>query len=1215
MQKKNRKKLIIYSGILAVAVAVLLVGVFFWYLPKMWLNKLENEYLLQHRNMFRVQRVQAGAFNKFILHDVQLGSTEKPLATATRAELLLHSDLRQKFDSIPVKKLILHDCEIKVNAVKRKIYINDILLEKFVKSLIQLPPAPNGSPLPLEINSYFSLGNKRTPALLKLEIQSNSGKLNIKCFWQNKDNPAINGSWQSFIDPSADQFSVLLSDHLTGVFMQEILLRSGMPARATAVLEKAVISGTGSFSGTFKDLQIHELSYSGKVEKPELAFYKYKFKNMGSFLLKLQKDSKGIHCQIPELSLNKGKTPFLKNINITSRKKITFSAECNFQQLAADYLAKQINQPVTTKGLFFEQINGIWDTDSGIWSFKQNNRPTAKQHLLLVAGNITFSIQPEKIEIHASGKASAGTVNQQIKFKNFEVYTSDNQKKLHSSQGIMSSKTVFGSRLRPDEHTLSLNCSDFTAVTPWGIAELNGLSVSADLRQLQDGIWNIFTSFSGLSGKLANQQFLLLPVGWRGFFRLEVDRKKAAYNLKTLDWKSDELKLDCNKVEYAMPNVHIKLDGTILNKVFSTGNATVQAEKITTENMTVKQPKLDLTYDASRNKADKLQGSASCSHGLFPLSENWFIKKIVEAKAGFSLPDWDSNPEKFTLQAHLLDWQTGVFSGIIQNSKWQCNREKDQSWYCVADFDFMRMQSKDQQFGKGQFGKSSLAINVFSDAKGAVSRFNLQGIMAQTSWIKGDYHIGSENVQCVVKYNESGNTLLQGSVNMNNANILGRNLTASTPELKSDFTALDLKNINGSISFSPGSISNAQGDLELRKAQFTLPLYIGNKPPIDPRSGKFTVGDVYYKQQREGSFSGTIQHFMQLPAGVTDTLSHQITLSGKLASDKFGGKAVSVNCNWLLPPEKDLIRWQFSMPESKLVQILDVSNYLNLPVNCTALKGNFTLDGSLEVSAGKPPESVIKLNSINTSWQLGDVVAEGVTAAGVLSFSDNMFSLMPQDVSAAKILWNNILLQDNELNMSINRDGKLQIANWQGCYLGGKFRSVQIPSIQLNKSTAIPTAKFAISDMPLTGFFNTFGIKYLISDALLNGNIQLNTANNKLFAESASLAFKSPAGKNLQLKLKNPSAIRMRDMQFRDFTLAILNAMKCYQANFDFSTTPEEIVMNMKADGVPSSPVPFVYQGRGAATPFRPAEPGENGFAGEIELNVNLKLHPDNAGD
>ena len=79
--------------------------------------------------------------------------------------------------------------------------------------------------------------------------------------------------------------------------------------------------------------------------------------------------------------------------------------------------------------------------------------------------------------------------------------------------------------------------------------------------------------------------------------------------------------------------------------------------------------------------------------------------------------------------------------------------------------------------------------------------------------------------------------------------------------------------------------------------------------------------------------------------------------------------------------------------------------------------------------------------------------------------------------------------------------------------------------------------------------------------------------------------------------------------------MAVLKAMKCYQANFNFSTTPKEIVMQVKADGVPAEPVPFVYQGRGSHTPFRPAEPGESGFAGEIELNVNLKLHPDNAGD
>ena len=695
---------------------------------------------------------------------------------------------------------------------------------------------------------------------------------------------------------------------------------------------------------------------------------------------------------------------------------------------------------------------------------------------------------------------------------------------------------------------------------------------------------------------------------------MEIDRGKMAYNLKNLDFKSDELKLDFNKTEYSLPDVHIKLDGTMQKLAVTAANASIQAAKLTTDKMAVDTPQLNLNYNAARSNDDKLQCTVSCSQGTFPLANNWFIKKAVKTAVTFSQSDLFSKPQKFTLQAHLLDWQKGLFSGTIQNSKWQCNQNKDQSWNCVLDFDFMRMQSNNLQFGKGQFGKSSLNMNVASDSNGNISGLKTLGMSAQTSWLKGNYHIGSENVQYEIKFNESGKPLMQGSLIMTNANILGQHLTASTPELKSDFTASSLKDITGNISFAPGSVSNVQGDLELRKAQFTLPLYINSKMSSQPVSGKITVGDVYYKQQHEGSFSGSIQHFMLLPAGVTDALSHQIILNGKLAADKFGGKAVSINSSWLLPPEKDLIKWQFSIPESKLIQPVEISKYLNIPVNCTALKGNYTLDGSLELASDKAPECVIKLNSINADWQLGDVTAEGVTTAGVLTFSNNKFLLLPQDVSVAKILWNDILLQDNELNITINSDGKLQIANWQGSYLGGKFRSIQIPAIKLDKIKAIPFAKFSLSDMPLTGFFNTFNIKCLISDALINGDIQLNIKQNKLYAEAAALAFKSPAGKRLQLKLKNPSAIKMRDIQFRDFTMAILSAMKCYQANFNFSTAPEEIVMNLKAEGVPAEPVPFVYQGRGASTPFRPTEPGENGFTGEIELNVNLKLHPDNSG-
>ena len=54
--------------------------------------------------------------------------------------------------------------------------------------------------------------------------------------------------------------------------------------------------------------------------------------------------------------------------------------------------------------------------------------------------------------------------------------------------------------------------------------------------------------------------------------------------------------------------------------------------------------------------------------------------------------------------------------------------------------------------------------------------------------------------------------------------------------------------------------------------------------------------------------------------------------------------------------------------------------------------------------------------------------------------------------------------------------------------------------------------------------------------------------------------------------------------------------------------------MALKTEGVPSRPVPFVYQGSRAREPFRRAEPGEAGFYQELELNINIKQHPEDPG-
>jgi hypothetical protein len=88
--------------------------------------------------------------------------------------------------------------------------------------------------------------------------------------------------------------------------------------------------------------------------------------------------------------------------------------------------------------------------------------------------------------------------------------------------------------------------------------------------------------------------------------------------------------------------------------------------------------------------------------------------------------------------------------------------------------------------------------------------------------------------------------------------------------------------------------------------------------------------------------------------------------------------------------------------------------------------------------------------------------------------------------------------------------------------------------------------------------------------------------------------------------------LRVRNKAYQAFAMAALKAMKTTQTQFDFTAEPSEIAMQVKAEGTPAEPIPFVYTG--GNPPFRPAEPGEEGFDGEIELNINLKLRPEQPG-
>ncbi len=1212
--QKNRKTIIILTTTLASVLLLTAAGVaaFLWHLPHFWLDKLQNDYLLQHRNILRAKNIQPGAFNKFILHDVQIGSSEKPLFTAPRAELLLKPDYKTRLTALPIQSMILYDCRTEIDTAGKKIYVNGILLEKLVKNLSAIPAASSsGKPLTLIINSELSFGSKKPTARLQFIIRKSDEKLNIQGSWSALANKNASGSWHAFIDLQNDTLSVTTENIVTEIFMQEILLRAGVTARAAAIFHKGVFSGTGSFSGSFSDLKINELICNGKIEKPVLAFYKHKIKNADPFEVKIEKNSRGVSCKISQFSLNN--KVILKEISINFRKKITFTAYCNFQQLSANCFFRH-NVKIKSDPALQDKLHGSWDTANNIWQFSKISAPAAENRMQLEIADSTFALQVEKFDFKAQGKGSAGTVTQELKFKNLEVYTPDNQKKIQISKGSVNAKTLFGADQHSEQHISGISGSDFSAKTDWGFVELPIFSASAEMRAAPGNILDAFVSFSGPKGKATSNNGLISAIDWRGFFRMSFDLSKQLCSVKTLDFKSADLKLEYNKKHFNIPQAHIHLSGSFKQKRPVTAIIEASSDKVFTDQMNIVQAKLKIDYDSQRQPGEMLKISGNAARGDFPLSDSWFISKVTNADVALTSSDWQSIPHKIALQAEILNWDKAGFSGVFQNSKWQISQKKDRSWDCNADFDYLRMQSKNHKFGSSQMGKSTLFANLTADGKGSCEKLKISGIMEQVSWQKSDYHSGSESMQCDLQFNKAATPHLQGSITMNNANILGPHITASTPVLHSKFTASDTGDISGHIDFAPGSISNQSGEIELRKAKFKLPLQISTHTPKLQNAGELTAGDVFYKQKREGSFSGKIRHFMRLPASVTDTLAHQIEIDGVFLADKFNKAPVKMNSIWQLPPEKSSSQWQFSMPESKLVQPLILSEYLALPVNCAAFRGNFTLSGNIKLISGQPDTSVIKLNTINTDWQFGEITAQGVTAASVLTLANNKYSLMPHDVSIGKILWKNWELLDNELNLSLNHEGKLQAANYQASLMGGKVISTQIPAIDVNDLAKPVPMKFTLEDIPLTVFFNKFGIKSFISDAKLAGDILLHASKQGIQVENSTLYFKSPIGKKLQLNLDKPEDLKMRDIHFKEFTIAVLKAMKCYQANFNFSTAPGEVSMLVKAEGVPAEPVPFVYQGRSGNTPFRAAEPGERGFAGEIELNVNLKLHPDEPG-
>ena len=128
----------------------------------------------------------------------------------------------------------------------------------------------------------------------------------------------------------------------------------------------------------------------------------------------------------------------------------------------------------------------------------------------------------------------------------------------------------------------------------------------------------------------------------------------------------------------------------------------------------------------------------------------------------------------------------------------------------------------------------------------------------------------------------------------------------------------------------------------------------------------------------------------------------------------------------------------------------------------------------------------------------------------------------------------------------------------------------------------------------------------------LSGHLRPRLQAGELLFGQSTLTSRTPAGSLLKLDLPDKNMFKVRNKAYQNFAMAALKAFKTTQTQFDFTANTSEIAMQVKAEGTPAEPIDFVYTG--SNPPFRPAEPGEKGFDGEIELNINLKLRPELPG-
>ena len=1224
MNKNSRSKKIIkillYTVMSVLFAATALLGAWLWYIPHTWIKIVKNDFLLRNQLRFRAGDIRPGNFNGLYMQNVELGQSNAPLFKAPHGTLTLELLPNESWHQFGFKQLELTDTLLQLNNLNGQLVLNGLPLDKFISELINLPLSPDGKFIPLRIVGTLAIGNQRPASQIDLQIKyfPDSKLLQASANWRSLNSTPHSGSWDAQVDLSAGTVTGIIKGDIPIHFFQELQLRSDVPPQLLGLLPQAAIHGSMQFSASLPDWQITDSSFDGKVSAAELRWYDHKFQQLDPFALSIRQNQRGTCWQIPLLSWQKPMPFAVKNISLNFQKNqpaAEFHGQCDLLQSAVNSFCTNLQLPPVMLTTRNDTINGRWNLHNNRWQLSGSAASSAAPGDIQVAGQSQTSLQlsPQTFSFQASGTGGRGRISQSLEFS--KLYMQHHGNKIRADRGSFFITLEIGKHSVTVTDSLEFNFGNFAAETRLGQWSFPGLAGQINLRKLPDHQQELYLIAR------ARGSHLLLPWGtfnsgaWQLTANLEQDLQQQRWKLSGIDLTVPELKTSYGKQIWEARQVTLRGNGEMLNKKLQKADLQLNSEQIRTSVMNLAQIALKVKYDVKKTADKSLQTNLTCRQAEF--ATPWHgIKNALNSQLILNGTSWKDYSQNLDLKAEKLTFAHRGFAGHVSQLRWQQFRQNPREWDYQIKFDSLQAALPHNNLGSGSFSKGNLTMKTVTAQDGKrLDQLNLIGDLSQPAWKCGELQTGSENMQCSIMLNRSNMPQIQIQTTCAHTNILSKYFSAMTPELTCSLTGDSLRKITGKLNFATGSITGSDGSLELKNARFELPLLLTDQPAEEPTTGRLTADKLLWNRQEEGKLTARLKHAFVIEAAAGNIKQHTLNFDGVLNSQKFANAPVKITAHWQLSPAEPQMKYSLEMPESRLQEPINLNKYFALPLPLNILKGNLGFQAQISEQANTPQQAQIKFNAIQSDWQVGNLTAENLAAALSLTCNNGQVIMTPHDIVAGRICWRDFEWKNNALKLSVSPGWQLLVSGWEGSMLDGKIQLTSPVTFNAANTTGESIdMQFDVQNLPAGEFFRLLKMDYITSDMLISGKLHPYLENGKLFFKSAILSGSTPAGRILKITPQSPEAIRIPNQQHRGFVLAVLKAMKCYRTLFEFSTSNVESSLNIKAEGVPAQPVPFVYQGNINGTPFRPAEPGEQGFDGELEMNVKLKIHPAEPG-